>query len=36
MEFFRGAERASSVAEPKVQEVKRRVGFIIPTAQHGR
>jgi tryptophanyl-tRNA synthetase len=28
----RGAERASSVAEPKVQEVKRRVGFIVPTA----
>jgi hypothetical protein len=28
----RGAERARAVADAKVQEVKRRVGFIVPTA----
>jgi tryptophanyl-tRNA synthetase len=27
-----GAGRAAEVAEPKVQEVKRRVGFIVPSA----
>jgi len=27
----RGAERASDIAEPKVQEVKRKVGFIVPS-----
>jgi tryptophanyl-tRNA synthetase len=27
-----GAERAQAVAEPKIEEVKRRVGFIVPEA----
>ncbi|MFL7794058.1 MAG: tryptophan--tRNA ligase, partial [Anaerolineae bacterium] len=25
-----GAERARAVAEPKIEEVKRKVGFIVP------